>query len=98
MIRYSRLTDEQRDKIVERYKMALALGATDVKHAAAIAAHDILGWKGRKCKRVADRIIKSDMRHAPGPCPKCDHDSDAYAVALTVIIHNEIASVATRGN
>jgi hypothetical protein len=27
------------------------------------------------------------MRHAPGPCPKCDHDADAYSVALAVIVH-----------
>ncbi|MCP4878278.1 MAG: hypothetical protein GY896_22730 [Gammaproteobacteria bacterium] len=91
MIRYSKLTNEQQDKIIERYKLAIAIGATDVNHAAAIAAHDVLAWKGRKCKRVESQF--NDTRHAPGACPKCDHEADAYAAALAVIVHNGYAEV-----
>lgn len=81
MIRYATLTYDQRQAVIDRYTLALQLGATDVKHAAAIAAHDVFPWKGRKCRR-------DDLnRHVAGRCRKCEHDTDAYAVALAVIIH-----------
>ena len=91
MIRYSRLDDKTRAAIVNSYVGAIQSGATDVNHAAAIAAHDVLAWRGRKCKRLPDG--HGGTIHAPGRCPKCDHDADAYSVALTVIIFSGAAEV-----
>jgi len=91
MIRYSRLDDKTRAAIINSYLAAIQAGATDANHAAAIAAHDVLAWKGRKCKRLPDG--HGGTIHAPGRCPKCDHDADAYSVALTVVVFSGAAEV-----
>lgn len=88
MIRYSRLDDATRAAIVNKYVGVMQLGATTVTHAAAIVANDVLPWKGRKCK-----IDKVSGLHERGRCAKCEHDTDAYSVALAVIVHSGAAEV-----
>lgn len=49
---YADLTDEQKSTIIDRFREALRRGATDARHAAVIAAHDVLemstrAWNGK---------------------------------------------------
>ncbi len=48
MKKYSQLTDDERANIMSMVRGAMDMGATDFKHAAAIAAHDFFRMTDRQ--------------------------------------------------
>ncbi len=54
---YADLTADQKSAIIDRFRDALRRGATDARHAAVIAAHEVLemstrAWDGKKGSNV----------------------------------------------
>ena len=57
-MRYSKLTNEQKTKLVEAYRRSMSLGATDPMHGSAIAATEVLTHVGSG--RTAGDDTKAD--------------------------------------